>query len=836
MYRIRLVLIFLFPLYVSAQLTVPEGFVAEKIYDVPNKEQGSWISLAADQQGHLYAGSEKHGLYRFKAPEPGATVSHAERILEKAPFAAIHGLLYAFDSLYLMNNDTPDNAGLYRITDDSGDGTLDTFKRILAMEGRSGHGLHAIIASPDGKTLTINSGNQGSLPEKIDDSRVPLVWDEDLLLPRLAESNGHASDTFAPGGWAAKIKPDGSDFEILATGFRNEFDIAYNPQGELFTFDADMEWDMGTPWYRPTRVAHITSGAEFGWRNGSGKWPAYFPDSLPGILDIGPSSPTGICFGANANFPTRYRKALFICDWTYGQVYAIQLKPNGASYSASREVFCAGRPLAVVDAIIGNDGAMYLVTGGRNITSAVWRIRYAGSESTATPKAPKPTVAAQLRHQLESLHRPKEGAVDIAWQHLDHPDRFVRFAARIAIEHQPISLWANRVFTETDPQRLIQASLALARHGQPEMGKELIAKLCSLPFAQLEPSTKVDLLRALSLAQIRLGNSDQVATYLRPHFPDTDPIVNQELARLLLAANDASAVPIAVELMNTARDTDAFSYDSLIQQDQHGQYAKVIEGMKQSPTPSSQMHYAMLLRNATNGWTLDLRKQYAQWLNQAENQLGGNSYKGFIQRIRQDATRGLSASEKIVFANTAAANPGATITELPQAQGPGKSWTLADIERLTQSPLHGRDFNNGKNMYAAVLCANCHPFGGVGGDVGPDLTTLGTRFSYRDIAESIIEPSKAISEQYDSKTFSLKEGSTINGRIMKETSKGYEVSANPFAPDLRSRVLKRDVAKIEPSPVSLMPPSLINALNEGELLDLLAYLTSGGDSNAAAFR
>ena len=50
------------------QLTVPDGFVAEKIYDVPNKEQGSWISLAADHKGYIYAGSEKHGLYRFKIP------------------------------------------------------------------------------------------------------------------------------------------------------------------------------------------------------------------------------------------------------------------------------------------------------------------------------------------------------------------------------------------------------------------------------------------------------------------------------------------------------------------------------------------------------------------------------------------------------------------------------------------------------------------------------------------------------------------------------------------------------------------------------------------------
>ena len=62
----------------AAQLTVPEGFVAEKIYDVPNKEQGSWISLAADHKGHIYAGSEKHGLYRFKIPAPATTVTDVQ--------------------------------------------------------------------------------------------------------------------------------------------------------------------------------------------------------------------------------------------------------------------------------------------------------------------------------------------------------------------------------------------------------------------------------------------------------------------------------------------------------------------------------------------------------------------------------------------------------------------------------------------------------------------------------------------------------------------------------------------------------------------------------------
>ncbi len=127
------------------------------------------------------------------------------------------------------------------------------------------------------------------------------------------------------------MNPDGSDIELVATGFRNEYDIAFNQQGELFTYDADMEWDVGTPWYRPTRINHVISGGEFGWRNGTGKWPEYYPDSFGAAVNIGPGSPTGICFGYGTKFPKKYQDALFICDWSYGNIHAVHLSPEGST-------------------------------------------------------------------------------------------------------------------------------------------------------------------------------------------------------------------------------------------------------------------------------------------------------------------------------------------------------------------------------------------------------------------------------------------------------------------------------------------------------------------------
>jgi hypothetical protein len=130
---------------------------------------------------------------------------------------------------------------------------------------------------------------------------------------------GFMRDKLAPGGWLAKTDLDGKKWELITIGTRNTYDIAINRNGDIFGFDADMEWDTGMPWYRPTRVCFMQSGGEFGWRTCSKKFPVRWEDSLPAVVDIGPGSPTGVAFGYGAKFPAKYQDALYICDWSYGK-------------------------------------------------------------------------------------------------------------------------------------------------------------------------------------------------------------------------------------------------------------------------------------------------------------------------------------------------------------------------------------------------------------------------------------------------------------------------------------------------------------------------------------
>src|SRR5690606_29223902 len=105
----------------------------------------------------------------------------------------------------------------------------------------------------------------------------------------------------------------------------------------------------GMPWYRPTRICHATSGAEFGWRTGDSKWSPDWPDNLPAVVNLGQGSPTNLMFGTDARFPDRFKEALYAFDWSFGIIYAIHLSPDGATYEGDPEEFVSGLPLPLTD-------------------------------------------------------------------------------------------------------------------------------------------------------------------------------------------------------------------------------------------------------------------------------------------------------------------------------------------------------------------------------------------------------------------------------------------------------------------------------------------------------
>ena len=139
-------------------------------------------------------------------------------------------------------------------------------------------------------------------------------------------------------------------------------------------------------------------------------------------------------------------------------------------------------------------------------------------------------------------------------------------------------------------------------------------------------------------------------------------------------------------------------------------------------------------------------------------------------------------------------------------------------------------------MFAAVLCHPCHTMREEGGSIGPDLTQLGTRFSAKDMLVHIVDPNKEVSDQYAATVLVLKDGSSVLGRVAREDDEKYYISQNPYAPDVLREVPKRDVTSTKLSRISLMPPGLINRLDNEELKDLIAYLMAGGNKDSQVYK
>lgn len=865
----------------AADITVPKGFKVEKLYNVPKDQEGSWVALTVDPKGRLIACDQYGSIYRMSVPAVGHLSEVASAGSQTRPttlkpeklaveLGKAHGLLAAFDSLYVMVNEDGKNNGLYRLQDTNGDDQYDKITKLHTMAGGGEHGLHSMVVSPDGKSIYFNCGNHTKLPDGLTESRPAKIWNEDHVVPRLWDANGHARGILAPGGYICSMNPDGSGLELFCYGFRNEFDICFNDQGELFTYDADMEWDIGSPWYRPTRVNHCVSGADYGWRSGSGKWPNYYADSLPTTLDIGPGSPTGVVAGTGAKFPAKYQHAIFINDWTYGTMWAIHLESKGASYKATKEEFVFGKPLPLTDVVIHpQDGAMYFAVGGRKSQSGVYRVTYVGEESTAKA-APLPLdEETRMRHAIEASHS-TAGDLGKLWGYLSHSDRHVRYAARVAIEKLPVDSWREKALTEKQPVAAIEALIALARvsgaanaseggraaekpkttssgpipHVSPENVELENRMLLALSAIKAPPGHELAALRALQLILIRLGKPDaevcaKIAEALDPLFPSEDAMVNRELCQILVAIDSKQIVGKTLAAMATAKDDfqEVASDAVLSRNDGYANAARAAAGSRPN---AQQIAYMYALRNATAGWTPELRKTFFSWFPRARTWKGGNSFKGFIENIRKDAMETFVPQNELAELD-ALSNKVEAMTAMPNyvaPKGPGKNYTLDEATAIATAGLKagGRDFANGEAMYRSVMCATCHRFNGEGGSIGPDLTGSGNRYTLRDLLENIIDPSKVISDQYDSHEITKKDGSVLVGRIIVEENEKVFLMTNPFAPNDHMAINESDIAKKGTRKVSMMPPSLINALNQDELLDLLAYLVSGGNKGDQVFK
>jgi putative heme-binding domain-containing protein len=335
---------------------------------------------------------------------------------------------------------------------------------------------------------------------------------------------------------------------------------------------------------------------------------------------------------------------------------------------------------------------------------------------------------------------------------------------------------------------------------------QILQRWAELTTRALGPEQQLLAIRAVSVCFLRMGKPSpdearNVQRLVHSLYPSTDARVNQSLCELLVYVGSTNVVGKTMPLLVGAT------------------------------TQEEKFHYLFTLRTVTNGWSLTDRETYFSWLARARREFNGaNMLPTALNYIRADAESTLTADERTRLAPALAllAQPVTADLPPPVARAFVREWSMQDLVPDLGRVGQSRNAARGKRLFAETGCLQCHRFGNEGGFIGPDLTAVSSRFDRRALLESIIEPSRVVSETYRSATVTLKSGAIHDGRIVSEDPVSLVLAINPVDPDQRRRLAKADIVTRRVSDLSPMPAGLLNTLNRDEILDLLAWMESGG--------
>ena len=423
-------------------------------------------------------------------------------------------------------------AAIVKLQDTNGDDVMDMIETLGLAGSIQEHGPHAIRRRPDGGIAVI-VGNNETIADSALDLSSPVLKDKDAqFLPYFANFGQSARE----GAHSAIFDwdPATKKFHVFSGGNRNSYDFGYNLSGEAFLFDSDMEWDIGLPWYREVRTAHQVLNGNYGYRNGSGKYPGYYIDSLPPTRDLGRGSPVGVEFYTSYAYPKEFFDNLFEADWSRGRLLYTALTPAGATYTAraDRAEFIHGEPFNITDIEVGPDGLMYFTTGGRNTTGGLWRLRYKGA-GVATPDMNGILAVVRQPQPLSSW----------GWAAIEKVK--TTMGANFSAELEKLARSASAA-----PADRMRALLEMQRHGAAP-NAALLTALAKDKSAEVRAA----------VAYIAGVQGDAQKAIVAAGLEDSDPVVRRRAAEALVRMGqspDKPSLAPAADIYALLNDTDRF--------------------------------------------------------------------------------------------------------------------------------------------------------------------------------------------------------------------------------------------------------------------------------------
>jgi putative membrane-bound dehydrogenase-like protein len=604
-------------------------------------------------------------------------------------------------------------------------------------------------------------------------------------------------------GGVLRMRPDATGLEVYAHGTRNIMDVAISSEEELFAYDND---DHTKTW--KVKLLHVVDGAYFGFPYDIKPARRY---TLGGIAEYPSGAPTGILAYTEDALPEEYRDNLILCDWGRRTVFRVRVVRDGATYrvAGQEDLIPPGpddfRPVGITAT---PDGLGFYVT---DWNFAAWKRKkddagrlYRLSWRGASRAKPKPEwYRAAARGEAVEI-----GAAALT-EALSHPSRSVRLAARRKLGAQTTGDVSPEQLRSPDPVLRFKAAAALGRRGNSSAVPSLLSALAD--------DDAVVRHGALSALQ-RIGTADPTAwRAIAGGLKSDQARIREGTLYALRDVCEREVVLALAEFVDAGRD------------ERRPEAVRILGTLLKRAPPWDGRWW----RNGPYAFAEDDPKVGPR-IDRTVEWEGTEGVRAALTKLLSDPSPEIRAAAKDALepprpAPSRPAASAAAFAALPSPAAPSSDPApYAEFAARTKG-----DAARGRALFsdAKTACVRCHRIHGQGGEVGPDLAGVGTKYGRPSLIESVLYPSRQIAEGYAQTQVRMQDGRVLAGLVKSETADELVlVDAEAKVQRLR----KADVDARRLSDRSLMPDGLASALSLQEFADLIAFLESLQDGDGFA--
>ncbi len=819
---------------------VPQEFEATLFAKSPDVNYP--VAIAAEPTGAIYVAIDEQGSLGT-TPGGGRVVrcvdSNGDGVMDRFTVFCrvdhVRGVVYRGGEVWVSH---PPFLSKFRDLD--GDGVADQHEQLV-------RGLTTEMVDTRGGDHTTNGvrlGIDGWL----------YIGDGDYGVPDARGVDG--SSVVLRGGGILRVRPDGTELELFASGLRNPFDIAIDPLLNMFTRDNTNDgggWD--------TRVSQLHQSAEYGYPQ---LFANFSDEIMPTLGSFGGGGGTSALYIEDDSWPAHFNRSLFTGDWGRSGVFHHPLVAAGPTFRLTQESFLEVPRATGMD--LDADGNLYVASWWSGEAS-VYVGPHVGFIACVHPKNRKPrqfpalseltseNLVAHLRseqavvrfHVQGELLARGNGAENIAALTTAVQDSSFPLSGRVAalfalkqllgeashsviiglLEDASLREFSIRALTDRKTQMTgLTPELFLPYLSDPDL--RVVAQTV-VSLGRLGDPAAARWLLPLAMSGIDQRPDPNAATPERviPHLA-VQSLVSLGATEVYLAALDSEYWPAALRVLRNMHSSTAV----------RGLIARV--GEEKDPqrrfgilTTLIRLYYKETpydgswwgIRPDTTGPYYDpiqweesviIEMTLRESLVAASDEDRGRLLSELGRH--QILWEGLSEAVDLVETND-------TPIVIPEADpnNPSHLGNMGYTEALRQTLAIQGDQQQGLELYRTRSCAACHTSAAGQKPVGPHLADIGKRYNAEELIESILKPSEKIAQGYETQIILLESGEVLTGFVVSETGRQIWLRDGKGT---THRIVRDQIEERNRQATSSMPAGLLGSATPTDLADLIAYLQS----------